>query len=263
MRDDKMVQITIITNDDYGPWTHTLGNDREHRVQMYQSSLYKTLQNLFSVRGGLVFSNRFDEFFAISDGISYSDHLEIKSKLETLFPFEISMSISNSPLPLQANKQAHAAKMAVNCTKTISVALDSDSQNDGIHLIHLDIEGITEMKKTTSPYDITMMVQETLQIVNHYCYQNMLMGFFVGGDNYVIISDKNPTFHSKILADKIQKRLGIIVNCGIGEEKTARIAMAMATKNLDTIRHVRRYNDSFPRILDNNTSLEGLSGIHA
>jgi len=258
-----MVQITIITNDDFGPWTHTLGNDREHKVQMYQCSLYKTLQNLFSVRGGLVFSNRFDEFFAISDGISYSDHLDIKTKIQSLFPFETSMSISNSSLPLQANKQAHAAKIAVDCTDTIATTFDSNSENASIYLIHLDIEGITEMRKTTSPYDITMMVQATHQIVNHYCYQNMLMGFFVGGDNFVIISDKNPQIHSKILADKIQKNLGIIVNCGIGEEKTARTAMEMATKNLDTIRHVRKHNDSFPRILDSNTSLDGLSGIHA
>jgi GTP cyclohydrolase IIa len=263
MRDDIMVQLTILTNDNYGSWTHTLGNDREHKVQMYQCSLYETLQNLFSVRGGLVFSNRFDEFFAISDGISYTDHLDIKTKLQTLFPFEISLAISNSHLPLQANKQAHAAKMAVNCTNTISAAVDDNTKNDGIHLIHLDIEGITEMKKTTSPYDITMLVQATHQIISHYCYENMLMGFFVGGDNFVILSDKNPQIHSKLLAAKILKHLNIIVNCGIGEEKTARIAMAMATKNLDMIRHVRKHNESFPRILDNTTSLEGLSGIHA
>jgi len=262
MRDDIMVQLSILTNDNYGSWIHTLGNDREHKVQMYQCSLYETLQNLFSVRGGLVFSNRFDEFFAISDGISYSDHLDIKTKIQTLFPFKISMSISNSHLPLLANMQAYAAKMAVNCTDTISAAVDDHTQNDGIHLIHLDIEGITEMKKTTSPYDITMMVQATHQIISHYCYENMLMGFFVGGDNFVIISDKNPQIHSKLLAAKILKHLNIIVNCGIGEEKTARIAMAIATKNLDIIRHVRKYNESFPRILDNFTSLEGLSGIH-
>ncbi len=258
-----MVQITLITNDDYGPWTHTLGNDREHKVQMYQSSLYQTLQNMFSVRGGLVFSNRFDEFFAITDGISYSDHMEIKTKLQTLFPFELSMSISNSSLPLIANKQAHAAKMTTNRTDAISAAVDKDAIHERIHLIHLDIEGITEMRKTASPYDITLMVQATHQIVSHYCYENKLMGFFVGGDNFVIISDKNPQIHSKLLAERIHKDLKIIVNCGIGEEKTARIAMAMATKNLDLIRHVRKHNETFPRILDNKTSLEGLSGIHA
>jgi len=263
MRDDIMVQITILSNDNYGPWTHSLGSDREHKVQMYQCSLFETLQNLFSVRGGLVFSNRFDEFFAISDGISHSDHLDIKTKIQTLFPFEISMAISNSTLPLQANRQAHAAKMAVNCTDTISAAVDTNAKNDGIHLIHLDVEGITEMKKTTSPYDITMMVQATHQIISHYCYENMLLGFFVGGDNFVIVSDEHPQIHSKLIAAKILKHLNINVNCGIGEEKTARIAMAMATKNLDMIRHVRKHNESFPRILDSTTSLEGLSGIHA
>ena len=58
-----MVQLTILTIEGYGPWTHTLGNDREHKLQMYQASLYESIQNMFSVRGGLAFSNRFDEFF--------------------------------------------------------------------------------------------------------------------------------------------------------------------------------------------------------
>ena len=84
-----MVQITLISIDNYGPWTHTLGNDREHKLQMYQASFYETLQNMFSVHGGLVFSNRFDEYFAITDGISYSTHIDIKTKIQQLFPFEI------------------------------------------------------------------------------------------------------------------------------------------------------------------------------
>lgn len=60
--------------------------------------------------------------------------------------------------------------------------------------------------------------------------------------------------HSKLLSVKIKKHLNIIVNCGIGEEQTARIAMA--TKNLDVLRHVRKHNDTFPRILDNQYHLK-------
>ncbi len=262
MRDVILVQITLLSNDDYGPWTHTLGNDREHKVQMYQSSLYETIQNMFSIHGGLVFANRFDEFFAITDGISYSTHIDIKTKLQTAFPFEISMAISNSEFPLLANKQAHMAKISTNCTNTISAAVNKTETPEGVNLIHLDIEGISEMRNNTSPYEITLMVQATHQIVSHYCYENNLMGFFVGGDNFVIISDKDPQKHSKNLALKINKNLNIIVNCGIGQEKTARMAMALATKNLDMIRHVRKHNEKFPRILDSRTSLEGLSGIH-
>lgn len=257
-----MVQITLLTNDDYGPWTHTLGNDREHKVQMYQSSLYQTLQNMFSVRGGLVFSNRFDEFFAISDGISYSDHMDIQDKLRTLFPFEISMAISNSATPFLANKQAYMAKISNDNHNSISSDIKKDAINTGVHLIHLDIEGIAKIRKNTTPYDITLLVQATHQIISHYCYENKLLGFFVGGDNFVIISDENPQTHSKNLSDLIRKHLNVVVNCGIGEEKTARIAMAMATKNLDEIRRLRGQGYDFPRILDNNTPVNEFIGLH-
>ncbi len=256
-----MVQITLLTNDDYGPWTHTLGNDREHKVQMYQSSLYETIQNMFSIQGGLVFSNRFDEFFAITDGISYSTHMEIKTKLQNLFPFEISMAIANSKSPFLANKQAHLAQMSTGYSNTISASVKKDAINDRVHLIHLDIEGISQMRKSISPYEITLLVQATHQIISHYCYENKLLGFFMGGDNFVIISDEKPQTHSKNLAVLIQKNLHIIVNCGIGEEKTARIAMAMATKNLDKIRMLREQGYDFPRILDNKTSIDKLTKL--
>ena len=55
----------------YGPWTLTLGSDREHELQMLQASLYQNIQELFSKKKGLVFPNRSDEIFAIKNKISY------------------------------------------------------------------------------------------------------------------------------------------------------------------------------------------------
>ena len=49
----------------YGPWTLTLGSDREHELQILQASLYQRVQELFSKKNGLVFPNRSDEFFDI------------------------------------------------------------------------------------------------------------------------------------------------------------------------------------------------------
>ena len=34
-----MIQITVIKITGYGPWTLTLGSDREHEIQMLQASL--------------------------------------------------------------------------------------------------------------------------------------------------------------------------------------------------------------------------------
>jgi GTP cyclohydrolase IIa len=52
-----LVQITIIKINDYGPWTLTLGSDREHELQMLQASLYKEIQKLFSEKNCLAFLN--------------------------------------------------------------------------------------------------------------------------------------------------------------------------------------------------------------
>ncbi|MEM2785413.1 MAG: GTP cyclohydrolase IIa, partial [Candidatus Nitrosotenuis sp.] len=60
-----MIQLTIVKITEYGPWTLTLGSDREHELQMLQANLYRELQKLFSEKNCLVFSNRFDEFFVI------------------------------------------------------------------------------------------------------------------------------------------------------------------------------------------------------
>ena len=58
-----MIQLTIIKITGYGPWTLTLGSDREHELQMLQSQLYNKLQELFSKKNCLVFLNRSDEYF--------------------------------------------------------------------------------------------------------------------------------------------------------------------------------------------------------
>ena len=50
-----MIQITIVKITGYGPWTLTLGSDREHEIQMLQASLYLQIQKLFSDKNGLVF----------------------------------------------------------------------------------------------------------------------------------------------------------------------------------------------------------------
>jgi len=43
-----MIQLSILKITEYGPWTLTLGSDREHELQMLQASLYKEVQKLFS-----------------------------------------------------------------------------------------------------------------------------------------------------------------------------------------------------------------------
>ena len=88
-----MLQLTIMKITGYGPWTLTLGSDREHELQILQASLYQKVQELFSKKNGLVFPNRSDEFFAVTNQISLDDHIEIQKELESKFEIKLSMSI--------------------------------------------------------------------------------------------------------------------------------------------------------------------------
>ena len=78
-----MIQLSILKITEYGPWTLTLGSDREHELQMLQASLYKEIQKLFSDKNCIVFLNRADEFFVISNGLELEDHIQIQRKLYT------------------------------------------------------------------------------------------------------------------------------------------------------------------------------------
>ena len=105
-----MIQLTIIKITGYGPWTLTLGSDREHRLQMLQASLYKEIQKLFSEKNCLVFLNRADEFFVVSNGLTLEDHIEIQKNLEKSFDVRLSMSIGYADSPFEANLKAYDGK---------------------------------------------------------------------------------------------------------------------------------------------------------
>ena len=105
-----MTQLTIIKINDYGSWTLTLGSDREHELQMLQASLYKEVQKLFSDKNCLVFLNRSDEFFAVTNGLTLEDHIKIQKKLESAFDLRLSMSIGYGETPFEANLKAYEGK---------------------------------------------------------------------------------------------------------------------------------------------------------
>ena len=105
-----MIQLTIMKITDYGPWTLTLGSDREHELQMLQASLYQKIQKLFSEKNGLVFQNRSDEFFVITNGISLDEHIDIQKQLGQLFEIKVSMTIGYGETPFDANISAYNGK---------------------------------------------------------------------------------------------------------------------------------------------------------
>jgi len=76
------------------------------------------------------------------------------------------------------------------------------------------------------------------------------LSFFMGGDNFMVVANSNHRESAEEFIDIIKNELGIELNCGIGTGKTARNAVKLATKSLDTIREIRDSGKEKPEIYE-------------
>jgi GTP cyclohydrolase IIa len=247
-----MIQLTIIKITEYGPWTLTLGSDREHELQMLQAHLYKEIQKLFSAKNCLVFSNRFDEFFVITNGLSLDDHIEIQKKLEQVSSLKLSMSIGYADNPFDANLKAYEGK------KT-PIVLDKDHHifgfvngktDQSVTIMHFDVENITSQRKVKSPYEISSTIFGIYAKMSEFFLAKKSLSFFMGGDNFMVVTSGNAKKNAQEFLEIAKKEFDVTFNCGIGTGRTAREAVKLATKSLDTIREIRDAKKEKPEIYE-------------
>lgn len=236
------VQVTLIQIDNYGPWTGTLGNDREPRLQILQAELYSAIERAFSEKGGLVFFNRFDEMVAVSNSITIDEHRAIQKDIEQKFPVTVSMGIGIADTPFQA--QLKASKLlqeegsAHSPSRTNALAYEThlDSSEASVQIVHFDVDSITQTHTDTlSAYEtashIITLYGELMQLFRKH---DALL-FYVGGDNFMGIANGLSRRQIDSIIEYYRGK-GIPLKCGIGNSRTGREAAELATMNLDRIR---------------------------
>lgn len=247
-----MIQLTIIKITGYGPWTLTLGSDREHNLQMLQASLYRNVQSLFSEKNCLAFPNRFDEIFVITNGLTVKDHVEIQEKLAKLFDLGFSMTIGQGKTPLEANLNADNARR----TKSILdkehniFGKDLQREDDLVQIIHMDVDGSTSISAKKSPYEVSSLIFKLYASMSDFFMKTNSLAFFMGGDNFMIISSSTEKKDISKFLELTKEQYGVLFNCGIGTARTGREAAKMATKSLDKIRELRDSGKEEQRILE-------------
>ncbi len=247
-----MIQLTIIKITGYGPWTLTLGSDREHKLQMLQSSIYNEIQNLFSQKNCLVFSNRFDELFAITSGLSLNDHIEIQKKLAKSFDLQLSMTIGYGDSPFEANLNADKArksKIILEKKHNIFGYVDGKAEQL-VQIMHMDVDGSTSISAKKSPYEISSLMFKLYSEMSEFFLTKNYLTFFMGGDNFMIVTSGDGKDHAVKFLNLMKEKHGIALNCGIGTANTAREAAKLATKSLDTIRELRDSGKNQQRVLE-------------
>ena len=235
-----MIQLTIIRIEGYGPWTLTLGSDREAQLQMLQAKIYHDVQRLFSERNCIVYFNRFDEYFAITNGLDGSGHKEIQRELARNYPeLKMSMAIGAGRTALEANNNAYRARkdqLLDGKDKIFGRASSADSAE----VMHLDVDCSTKVGDSLSPYEVTALVMKTYSRLAEEFLKLDSLTFFLGGDNFMVISNGVTKEQADKVIRNVTAGINIKLNCGIGIGRTGRIAAEAATKALDTIRDLRK-----------------------
>jgi GTP cyclohydrolase IIa len=245
----------------YGQWTLKLGSDREHQLQILQALMYADLQEYFSANNGLVFSNRFDEFVAITNQISLQDHKEILDKISKKnSEIRISMTVGIGKTPLDSDRkileikkddknliyknifaieQEHRKRQGDN--NEDNKLTSSQHLKNNLKIVHIDVDSSTSMTKNLSAYEITnLLLKLHLQISDLFLKEESLT-FFLGGDNFMVVAkDSLDSSKIKSIIDQIIESSDIMLNCGIGNGNNARTAAMFATKSLDQIRQYRK-----------------------
>jgi len=236
----------------YGPWTLTLGSDREHELQMLQASLYQKIQELFSKRNGLVFPNRSDEFFAITNQISLDEHVEIQKELESNFDIKLSMSIGSGISPFDANVTANndkKSKKFLNEKYNIYGSINGQSEQN-VTIMHLDVDGLTKKREMISPYETSSIMFKLYSKMSDFFLEKKSLAFFMGGDNFMVISNSEHKQNAQNFIDIVKGDMDLLLNCGIGSGTTARAAAKLATQSLDTIREIRDSGKEKPEVYE-------------
>ena len=238
-----MMQLTIIRIEGYGPWTLTLGSDREAELQKLQAKIYHDVQRLFSDRGGIVFFNRFDEYFAVTSGLSFADHKSVLKDLSLLHPdLKMSMAVGTGETALEANLNAYQARKdgkLAESKEQIVGGFTKTKDSDSIQIMHIDVDSSTKLSARLSPYEVTALVMRLYSgLADEFLRLNSLT-FFLGGDNFMVLSNGVGKEQADTAIKKVSAGTDIKLNCGIGIGNTGRKAAEAATKALDTIRKLR------------------------
>jgi GTP cyclohydrolase IIa len=238
------MHLTIIKIDRYGPWTLTLGSDRESALQMLQARIYFDIQRLFSEKHCIVYPNRFDEFFAITNGLLISELVDIQRKLTKLYPqLGFSMALGYGDTPTQADRSAFEARK-----KGVQIASRGIYGHDlhgvgnhmtDIRIMHIDVSGLSKLNLEMSPYQVTSMIFDIYsRLVDKFMEKDCLT-FYLGGDNFMVIASNILKEEVENILLEITEDTRIPLNCGIGKGKTGREAAMIATKALDKVRELR------------------------
>ena len=129
--------------------------------------------------------------------------------------------------------------MSSSPSSKASSSTTNSNYSESAHIMHIDINGSEKISSKMSPYEITALVMKLYAKLSEAFLKKGAMTFFLGGDNFMVISNNIKKEDAEIIIKSVTNDMGITLNCGIGIGRNGRRAAEAATRALDTIRDLR------------------------
>jgi GTP cyclohydrolase IIa len=238
----KKLQITVIQIDNYGPWTVIPKPRREAELQRLQAELFGELSRKFGALKALVFSTRFDNFVAVTNGVSMKQHKAIQQFIARKFPVTVSMGVGIAPTPYDAQVKATLALQATGSSQSTSRKnmlvgdVVKKPDEDWVQFVHMDVNHSTLFTDTEPIYDTHFLIQRTYLALAKFLLRRKAIVFYTGGDNFMAASNGlNPKQLAVVFAE-IKRELGVELKAGAGVAPNAEKAAMLASHGLHEIR---------------------------
>ena len=164
----------------------------------------------------------------------------------------MTISIGFGNTPFEANLKAYEGKknkIILNTEHNIFGFVNETSDSE-VSIMHLDVDDLTSRRKTDSPYEISSIIFELYSKMSKYFLEKNSLTFFMGGDNFMVVADNEGKNSVQDFINIIKNNDQISLNCGIGNAKSGREAVKLATKSLDTIREIRDSGKEKPEVYE-------------
>lgn len=186
-----------------------------------------------------MFQNRADELFVLTSGMTMDAHTEILDSVRAQFAdITLEATVGCADGALDASRAAHQASNSAD--KTQSVYGEACKDDSDTMILHMDVDGLSEMRARLSPYEITVAIYALYSEMSSFFMSRGSLAFFMGGDNFMIITGSKSVHDDADEFLRLADTRGITLNCGIGRGRTARKAASNATRSLDEIRRMRK-----------------------
>lgn len=236
-------QVTLIQIDNYGPWTVSPSPRREPDLQTLQSRLYADLSQLVAHYDGYVFSTRFDNMIAVTNGIDLAGHRRIQAAVRNRYPVTVSLGVATGSSPREAVGEAtatlQAAGSAQDSDRTEILRGEPLCEDGSVQIAHFDVNDATSRyTDELNAFDVFRHIDRGYSALLEYMYDaHDSLSFFIGGDNVISVTSGLDRAAFVETIEHVDEAAGIELKVGVGRDRTAGDAGMAAKEALERCRN--------------------------